>query len=345
LTQNRSVPHEVRRPLLSFCIPTYNRCGYLEEALKAIIGQWESDIIPGDQDLVEVIVSDNASPDGTADLITRVTGAYPNFCLRHVRNQENRGPDANILQVLRLGNGEYVCLLSDDDILLPGALKAMLVLLCEHPTINAFCLNTSSFIHVPTEAAANPDFTVDIERVITDPSDCLRFIGSRITFISLLMFRRPPIAPPAYDSYVGSSLLQAYVYLDVLTGGRMYVTKQVFLGVRGNNTGGYSFYEVFVSHFADVMRYARSRGYSEAAVRAVLSQHLIRFLAPFTASFKLHGTYGKLQPDFRDGIRRLWMEYGTHPFFLFGVLPLMLAPPVLARVAHSIIHRLKSRAE
>ena len=316
----------------------------MEDALNAIIGQWELDIVQGDRDLIEVIVSDNASPDGTADMIIRVMATHPNFCLRHVSNQENQGPDANILQVLRLGNGEYTCLLSDDDILLPGALKAMLGLLCDHPTINAFCLNTSSFIHVPTEATANPDFTVAADQIITNPSDCLRFVGSRITFISLLMFRRPPIAPPAYDSYIGSSLLQAYVYLDVLAGGGMYVTKQVFLGVRGNNTGGYSFYEVFVSHFADVMRYARSQGYSEKAVQAVLSQHLIRFLAPFTASFKLHGTYGKLQPDFRDGIRRLRMEYGTHPFFLFGMLPLMLAPSALACGVHGIIHRLKCKA-
>ena len=333
-------------PLISICIPTYHRASLLEEALETLRRQWEKDLTNEQRDRLEILVSDNHSPDGTPDVLTRFGAANPEMRFSYIRQPENIGPSANMLNLFGRATGDYVILISDDDLLLPGALAGMLSLVQNNPGAAAFCLNSRPFIHNPAEEIMKPDFSVEADRMISDPSDCLRFLGTRITFLSVLMFRRDRLDPEGYESRTSSLLFQSYPFLDVLaTAGGLYITRQVFLAVRGNNTGGYNFYEIFVTSFAEVMRYARSQGYSESAVRAVLSQHLIRFLAPFTASFKLHGTYGKLQPDFRDGIRRLRTEYGAHPFFIFGLLPLMLAPHALARGIHGIIHRLKSKTE
>ena len=46
------------KPLLSICIPTYNRSGYLEQCLESIVHQERFDEI-------EVIISDNCSTDDT----------------------------------------------------------------------------------------------------------------------------------------------------------------------------------------------------------------------------------------------------------------------------------------
>ena len=55
------------RPLLTVAIPTYNRAFYLEQNL-AQLRSGLSGVVPG---LVEVIVSDNCSPDTTPHVVGR----------------------------------------------------------------------------------------------------------------------------------------------------------------------------------------------------------------------------------------------------------------------------------
>jgi abequosyltransferase len=47
------------KPLLTIAIPTYNRAGYLKELLSILADQLK------DEPRVELIISDNASPDET----------------------------------------------------------------------------------------------------------------------------------------------------------------------------------------------------------------------------------------------------------------------------------------
>ena len=311
--------------LLSLCIPTYQRVGFLEEGLDAVLKQWAGDLTPLQRNQVEIVVCDNASADGTPALIARVQAAHPELRLIYFRQPENRGADANILHSLSLGTGEYLYILSDDDILLAGAIRAMLALMDAQPDVAAFCLNSRPFVTDPAEERL-PVLPADRDRLIASRDDCLRLLGTRLTFLSLLLFRREGFAAAEYEKFVGTNLLQSYIFVDVLGRGRMYLTRRVFLATRDNNSGGYNFFQVFVSGFGDLMRYARVQGCGEAAVRSVLLRHLSGFLAPYVAEFKLQGVVGGLQPNYRDGIRRLLAEYGLHPFLVFGLLPLMLAP-------------------
>ena len=329
--------------LLSLCIPTYRRAGLLEEGLCAVLGQWADDLTPLQRGQVEIVISDNASPDETPQVVACVQEAYPGLRLISFRQPENKGADANILNAAGLAAGEYVYLLSDDDILLPGALAEMLRLIGAHPGQAAFCVNTRPFVQDPAEETA-PVLPVDSDRVISSPDECLRFLGTRLTFLSHLLFRRDRLTPAAYLPFIGTNILQAHLFVDVLAeGGGMCVTRRVFLATRENNTGGYNFFEVFVSSFGGLMRYARVRGYSEAAIRVVLTRHLTRFLTPFVATFKLQGAYGGLQPDFRDGARRLLAEYGPRPFLVFGLLPLMFAPPRLVRGLRAAVRLVRAQ--
>ena len=51
--------HHGESTLLTIAIPTFNRCRWLRQALDSVLTQSASD--------VEIIVSDNASTEGTAD--------------------------------------------------------------------------------------------------------------------------------------------------------------------------------------------------------------------------------------------------------------------------------------
>ena len=91
---------------LSICIPTYNRIRFLKELLPSVLGQI-------DMDGVELVVSDNASTDGTGDYLRTLN--HP--CLRWWTNDSNIGGDRNFLKCVSEARGEYVWLFGDDDIM------------------------------------------------------------------------------------------------------------------------------------------------------------------------------------------------------------------------------------
>ncbi len=80
----------------------------------------------------EVIVVDNASPDGSAAM---VASDFPWACL--VANAENRNYAAGNNQGIERARGEYVLLLNPDTEVPPGAPEAMVELLRAHPRAGA----------------------------------------------------------------------------------------------------------------------------------------------------------------------------------------------------------------
>ena len=68
-----------------------------------------------------MLVLDNASPDETPAVVAQAQADFPHVPLRYVRRPENIGPDANFTDALTQARGKFLYLLSDDDVLLPGA--------------------------------------------------------------------------------------------------------------------------------------------------------------------------------------------------------------------------------
>lgn len=91
------------KPLLSFCIPTYNRGEIIERTIKHIISYKSSNI--------EIIVSDNCSEDNTESLIKKLNDSR----IKYYKNNRNYGITFNIVKSLERGSGEYLFLLSDED--------------------------------------------------------------------------------------------------------------------------------------------------------------------------------------------------------------------------------------
>jgi abequosyltransferase len=101
-------------PLLTICIPTFNRVGYLSECLDSLAGQ--------DLSNVEIIVRDNASADDTANALRRYQEILG---LRYEIAVVNEGADRNFGKLLCMATGTYVWLLGDDDVVTPGSVAAI----------------------------------------------------------------------------------------------------------------------------------------------------------------------------------------------------------------------------
>jgi glycosyltransferase involved in cell wall biosynthesis len=94
-----------REPLVSVGIPTYNRASGLKRAVGSALAQSYENL--------EVVISDNASTDGTRELCESLARSDPR--VRYHRQPENRGPTANFREVLDRASGEFFMWLADDD--------------------------------------------------------------------------------------------------------------------------------------------------------------------------------------------------------------------------------------
>lgn len=96
--------------LVSVCIPVYNNAHFIARAVKCVLEQTHSRL--------ELLINDNGSDDGTADLIRQFRD--PRIDL--VENGANLGMCANWNRVVGRAKGDYIKLLCSDDEIAPDCL-------------------------------------------------------------------------------------------------------------------------------------------------------------------------------------------------------------------------------
>lgn len=99
------MPTEIKLPKVSVGIPTYNRVAILKQAINTVLDQ--------DYANIELIISDNASTDQTQEICEKLS--CKDGRVKYVRQEYNRGPAANLEEVLHRSGGEFFMWLSDDD--------------------------------------------------------------------------------------------------------------------------------------------------------------------------------------------------------------------------------------
>ncbi len=101
-------------PLCSVCIANYNGIGLIEDCIASVLAQ---DLAAQ----VEIIVHDDASPDGSAAYIKE---HYPQVTL--IESRDNVGFCIANNRMAQAAQGRYLLLLNNDAALLPGALATLL---------------------------------------------------------------------------------------------------------------------------------------------------------------------------------------------------------------------------
>ncbi len=147
--------------LLSVVIVSWNVREDLKECLQSLLGTGNLGLVTGEQGLsVEVIVVDNASTDGTVEMVRR---EFPQ--VRLIVNSENLGyTKANNIGI-KQSRGKYILLLNPDTIVKADALRALVDCAEAHPDagiIGAKLLNPDGSIQ--PSARSFPDMGAGLFR-------------------------------------------------------------------------------------------------------------------------------------------------------------------------------------
>lgn len=216
---------------LSICIPTLNRGSYIGETLESIVSQWEHG--------VEVVIVDGGSTDDTEQVVNSYQKRFPDICYVKKdsleKNPSNEGFDRDCDHSVVLASGEYCWLMTDDDLLKPGALRKIL-----SETEN------NHAVIVANAEVMNSDFTellVDKRPAISQarifhPSEWDGFVstvGSHLTFVGAVVIKRQLWLSRDREKYYGFGFIHVGVLFDEPIKGTMLVTADPLVSIRFGN--------------------------------------------------------------------------------------------------------------
>lgn len=210
---------------VSVMMPTYNAERYVAAALDSILSQ--------NYENLQVIVCDDASKDGTADIIREYGLRFPDKIKVFV-NEANLGVTLNCNKALGFCEGEYISLFAGDDIMLAGKIRKQValmdscpdVVLSYHP-VEIFDSETDKTLFITNQhAREDAHSTADLLLKGGIPGGCS------------IMIRRDALPEGYYDARL-KTVSDWLFFLEVSLRGRLHKIDEVLARYR-KHAGGAS---------------------------------------------------------------------------------------------------------
>lgn len=186
---------------LSICIATLNRARFIGKTLDSILDQA--------QDGIELVVVDGASSDNTAEVMAQYCARYPQIVYR--REVTNSGVDADYDKAVSYATGEYCWLMTDDDLLKPGAIEQVLAGMTTSPdliVVNAEVRSADLSVVMEKQRLG---FSRDVCYSSSRKDEFLRDVGSYLSFIGCVVIKRGKWVSRERSAYYGSLFIHVGV--------------------------------------------------------------------------------------------------------------------------------------
>lgn len=294
--------------LLSLCLPTYNRADCIYQQLKRL-----QQLSPDELEQIEIIISDNCSPDHTRQTVEKFSNSIPFI---YLRNSENIGPDGNFLQCLRKATGKYVWLLGDDDYLRTEHIHILLDVLKDREP---------GLLHIGKSDMAHPYTTYD------DIDTFLSHIGVMITFMSGNIFLREAALHLDYTPYEKTNLLQVPMYLSAaLSASTNIIMHLPFYDAPTMmaSNGGYNLIRVFVVNLSNILDEYEEKGISPHTIMMVRNS-TSDFIAPYVFNYMI------LRRKSNFALNQGWSilrQYLGWPRLALSIIKMLLNPQLISHV-------------
>jgi abequosyltransferase len=308
VSPQREGPIESDDPKLSICIATYKREAYIGHTLEAILNS-----LPA---AVELVIVDGASPDNTAQVVDSFVRR--NRAVRYFREPTNSGVDRDFDKAVRYAKGEYCWLMSDDDIVVPGAIARVLEV-----------LDTSLDLLVVNAQVRNADFSVELNpRILKftadrdyDSTANDRFMsdaGAYLSFIGGVVMRRSRWLERERERYFGTLFIHAGVIFQAPLE-RIKILAEPLIVIRfGNAMWTSRGFEIWMFKWPDLIW--SFQGFSDRAKSRVVAREPWRKLRKLVLFRALGGySYAEYRKFFVDEGRGGLLQ------FLVAVFPAVAA--------------------
>jgi len=260
--------------LLSICIPTKDRAQVLQKSLQSIVSQ---DIFR-ERDDIEIVISDNASIDNTAEVVQEFSKKF-NGRIRYHHNPVDIF-DANFEIALRHGVGAYLKLANDSLSWLPDSLEKMVKLIEMTLPLkpNIFFLNQSRPTNANIIEANNHD-------------ELLNAISYHVTWIGGFgIWRSQLIKLEDFSRFSSLKLTQVDALLRLMDiEPKVYICNlPMFQVIPTGPKGGYNIAEVFGLNYFKILKEFQSKisdDTIEYLKNDVLENHIIPFYCSESHNF------------------------------------------------------------
>lgn len=213
--------------LLTIAIPTYNGAKYIRETINSVWNQLSDNLD------VEILVLDNASSDHTSEILRDLVDSGVKLTTR--RNEAVLPPNENFRLAVEMSNGDYVWLLADDDVIVPGGVELMLKTIVEtrpnsvvagftsvDENLRVLSPGAEEHSHSRKEKAPTHEFLYG--------EGAFRKIGfQHIGLLSANCFRRDLFLKESHVRGIPDGFDFMYVLPSVMLGGNVLINKRIVL--------------------------------------------------------------------------------------------------------------------
>lgn len=313
---------QIEKPVLTLCIPIYNRLAYLERQLE----RFSEDKELFDRK-IQLMISDNCSTDDLESCCKKFQ--EQGLKLTYHRQETNIGPDKNFEWGFYHAEGKYVWLLGSDDVPVSGFLKRLVGYLDD---------SDYGLVHLSMRK-------MDKEITIYHTSDDMAIaVNYWITFMSSNIIRTESLKNVDLTDYRKSFMIQVPAYLNACYSYQknaiIYLSQFFEKDTDAANNGGYNIFEVFVTNLYGIYEEFVGNGLlSKQAFGKMIKIEYKEFLVGYIIKVLILGEKGNFKTE--NSWSALKKYYANKPYAYYYLLK-KIVRRCLVGIVKPIIHHFRN---
>ena len=194
-------------PLISVCIPAYNRAVFLEELLESILSQACENI--------EIVICEDSSPERQKikEIVKERFRGQENIV--YIENDINYGYDGNIRKLIREASGKYCVFMGNDDVMCEGSLAEINRIVTRYPECGVVIRSYGTFEEDKSKIKQIFRYFPS-EKLVQAGSEAISTAFRRSVVIPGMVIHRKAALELETDRYDGSLLYQLYLVGNIL---------------------------------------------------------------------------------------------------------------------------------
>lgn len=190
-------------PLITVCIPCYNRAPVLPALLDTVLGQAFDDF--------DILLREDRSPerDAIRTIVEDYQRRHPGR-IRYIENERNLGYDGNLRALIEAATGEYCLFMGNDDLMCEGTLAHVAAVIQRHPELGVLVRSYAAFNGTPDNIDQTFRYFPD-ERMYPAGADAVAVAFRRSVVIPGMVLHRIDALAVSTDRFDGVLLYQLYL--------------------------------------------------------------------------------------------------------------------------------------